>query len=650
MRQFILTVFARWALVLGTLALALPLRGARAQVLDEDNPQEIVLDDGTSVKLLGEAPGIGATAKSLRFYYLPVNLRLAQRLDGTPEFLFLKYTTEERAAAGGIQGALLHFLMQWGLTAAQETELAAKLAQKVPGAQLVGAASVSVAGENGSFRIISATLSNNARTRALVMSGKAPVIPGSKVAVAADLDQYGAQLLDATFSKARAITDLSIDLSLTYPTLVPALEGRVHANWTKLAHSYDSLQADYKRTYTGNDYSESCFLWVFCSSSSAPQYSYSYQELQRQYNYLIEKKIIEFEVVERADDPRLTKVRDAFLQFFLDRLAKPADVEAPPAPADTSKTPDIKQGDSYTYRRVRSKDSKEIKDETYSLKYQLTFNRPMTLTGNLASWYDGVRDNPKAVATTILNEQFYQSYDVRFRVDFDAPKELFSSAINYVNVAVRKHRGAGDPFEKSEQIDENYIKDHGLLATFTYARGDDDHPADYEYWVQWSLRGGKRYPQNPTWRHGNALQSVTLEPPVGSRKIELEGDLAALKAADITRVTAQIHYMQFGQEVEDNIQLSVGGNEPLVSKTVFVDRDARGYAYRLVVNHKAQGKLALPWSAKVGDDYIYATIPPDLLTDGGVTEAARDAARTVVRSGVENVLDRFSDVLGGKNP
>ena len=644
-----LATFARWALALGMLALALPPRAARAQLLDEENSALVVLDDGTTVKLLGEAPGLGSTVKSVRFYYLPTNLHLSRTATGSPDFLFLKYTTEERAAAGGIQGALLHFLMEWGLTAAQEKELADKLAKQVPGAQLVGAASVSVGGDNSSFRIISATLANNARTRALVMSGKAPVLAGSKVAVAADLDQYGAQLLDATFSKARSITDLSIELSLTYPTLVPALEGKVHANWTKLAHSYDSLQADYQRKYAGNAYSGGC-LWFICSISVTPQYSYSYKELQRQYDYLVDKKIIEFEVVERADDPRLAKVRDAFLQFFLDRLAKPTDVEAPPAPADTTKTPDIRQGDSYTYRRVRSKDSQDIKDETYGLKWQLTFNRPMALTGNLAEWYDGVRDNPKAVATQILNEQFYQSYDVRFRVDFDAPRELFSNTINYVNVAVRKQRGSGDPFEKSEQIDENYIKDHGLLATFTYARGDDDHPADYEYWVQWSLRGGKRYPLNPTWRHGNALQSVTLEPPVAPRKIELEGDLAALKASDITRVTAQVHYMQFGQEVEDNIQLSIAGSEPIVSKTIFLDRDARGYAYRLVVNHKAQGKLALPWSAKVGDDYIYATIPPDLLTDGGVLEAAKDAGRTVVRTGVDKVLDRFSDVLGGKNP
>ena len=67
------------------------------------------------------------------YYYLPANLRLSKRTDSTPEFLFLKYTTEETVEAGGVQGALMHFLMEWGLTADQEKELQAKLTVKIQG-------------------------------------------------------------------------------------------------------------------------------------------------------------------------------------------------------------------------------------------------------------------------------------------------------------------------------------------------------------------------------------------------------------------------------------------------------------------------------------------------------------------------------------
>ena len=59
--------------------------------------------------------GGGAVAgnRTRKYYYLPVELRVAARPDGTPEFLFLKFTTEAR---DGVSGGLMHFLMEWGLT------------------------------------------------------------------------------------------------------------------------------------------------------------------------------------------------------------------------------------------------------------------------------------------------------------------------------------------------------------------------------------------------------------------------------------------------------------------------------------------------------------------------------------------------------
>jgi hypothetical protein len=133
--------------------------------------------------------------------------------------------------------------------------------------------------------------------------------------------------------------------------------------------------------------------------------------------------------------------------------------------------------------------------------------------------------------------------------------------------------------------------------------------------------------------------------------VEVEGDLDAMKASGITRVTVQLHYPRFGEEIEENIQLSTAKNEALVSKPILMDRGARGYAYRLVINHTKEGKLVLPWSAKVGDDYIYAAIPEDLLKDGGsplLTEA-KEAGKEAIDSAKEKVLDKFKDVLGGKS-
>ena len=45
---------------------------------------------------------------------------------------------------------------------------------------------------------------------------------------------------------------------------------------------------------------------------------------------------------------------------------------------------------------------------------------------------------------------------------------------------------------------------------------------------------------------------------------------------------------------------------------IFLDQHAEGFAYRFVFNHEEEGKLAMDWSEKMTDDYLYVTIPDEL--------------------------------------
>ncbi len=627
------------------LALALvlaPSRPAGAVVLDDENTVLVQLQDGTQVKLYAEA-GPSSGVRTHRFYYLPVGLRVARRPDGTPEFLFLKFTTEQASGPGAVNGAVMHFLMEWGLTPAQDQELTAKLKQKYQDAELLGAVPMDVEGD-GSFQIVSATLSDKGLTSSVVTSGRAPLVPGGRAAAATRLGPEGAQLLAATFEKARSISDLSIALNYTYQTLTPAAKGRVIVDWSRLEREFKQLSADYSRRQTGTD--DTSFLGVTISSS--PTYSYSYDEVRKQYDYLVEKQVIKVEFDEQIADERVAKIRDAFFQFFLNNMAQPVKDEPPPPPSDKEKdsSPDIKYGNRYRFNQTAIKSAYTRRIQTFDLNYRLAVRRPFQIVGNLASWYDAVKNNAKCVAAVNLNDPFFQHRDINFIVDLDA-KDIFEQAVNYVTVNVRKRRSSGNPFVDRVTIDSKYLKDKGVAATVTYARGDDTDPDTYEYQQQWSLRGGRVFPDNPPWQKGS-WQGVTLSPPIVARTIEVEGDLAALKASDITRITVQVHYPQFGEEMEENIQLSPVKNEPLVSRRIFMDRGARGYVYRLVINHTREGKLVLPWSAKVGDDYVYATIPEDFLKEGSpALNEAKEAGKVAGDSAKEKVLDKFKDVLGG---
>jgi len=616
------------------LMLALPVAGASALVLDDENRLTVTLGDGTAMTLIGEAAPV-ATQKTSNYYYLPASglLRLVRRPDGTPEFLFLKFTTEARADKGGVSGGLMHFLMEWGLTPPQEAELRAKLAAQRPGAQLMGAVPMEPEGESSSVQIVSATLSDKTMAPTVVLGGKAPPLPNGAAAAASRLSAEGAQLLAATLEKTRSITDVSIVLNYRYSVLTPAVRGRVTVDWSKLEKEESSLRTEYSKT-------QDCFLW-WCDDPT-----YSYIEVRKQFRFLEEKKVIVWQLDELLSDERAAKIRDAFLQYVLNLTTEPPPPQVPPpAPAEQkSDTDGNKQGRKYTFSKRSLKKTFEHKTQTLDLNVRLSVKWPHQMVANLTSWYDAARNNPQCVASVNLNDPFFQHRDIHFILDLDA-KEMFDQAVNYVTVNVRKRRRSGNPFEDRVTIDANSIKANGVNATVTYARGEDRDPDAYEYKAQWSLKGGLLYPADPAWQPGS-WEGVTLSPPVVPRTIEVEGDLAAMAASGITRVTVQVHYPRFGREVEENIHVSPAGNEALVKRTVFIDRGARGYAYRLIVNHKTEGKLALSWSAQVGDDYVYAAIPANLLTEPQARDEAKEAARTLATSSSDQVLGKFRELAG----
>src|SRR5688572_13886482 len=154
---------------------------AYSQVLDYENRVDLVLNDGTKVICFGREKALGKTQLNNEYFYLPVGLKLSKKEDGTtPQFLFMKYTTEQKESVGGVQGAIMHFLMEWGLTQAQETDAQAKLEEKTKNmglaakAKLMGAASLRPDVDE-SFRIISATLTDKSFTPNFVTTGRAPL-------------------------------------------------------------------------------------------------------------------------------------------------------------------------------------------------------------------------------------------------------------------------------------------------------------------------------------------------------------------------------------------------------------------------------------------------------------------------------------------
>lgn len=641
-------------LVVAGLLLAIGLR-VNAQILDSENKVGITLSDGTQVIAYGRAntASSGSYAKfSNEYYYLPTNLRLSKKEDGTPEFIFVKYTTEETAEAGGVQGALMHFLMEWGLTPDQENELQQKIASKlgdlknvnpryaeVQNPKVLGPATLKSDVEGETFRIVSGTLTNEKFTPNMVTSGKAPLLPGSKMAVAAILEKNGAQLLAATFEKARSITDVSLNLRFQYQVLTPAVDGSITVNWTQISHLFQQ----FRREYTHSDVDDG----TLPVSNSLSDDEITDTEKDSLFSYLIQNKAVDIKLDKlEKDDPIAQEVTQTFLDYFLSSVAEKSFSDPEEGKAVESLNNEYAPSENlykYTFDSKRMETKMKMGIEQYNLKVRIPVTQEMTITENLASWYDGVKHNKSCVTSVNLNDPFFQHREIHLILDGEA-EQMFGDEVNAVSVDIRKRRSSGNDFQDAIMIDKKSLE-KGTLASLTYARGDDRNPDVYEYRTSWNLKG-TIYPENPEWQKGD-WKGINLVAPVAPRTILFEGDLAELQEMGIPRATLQLRYQKFGKEVETNIPLTVSKGQPLIEKVIYTDKDTRGYVYRLILTHKTEGKLVLPWEAKINDDYVYATIPEDLKDkDSDIFKTAVELGKTILAP-KDGEVDKMGAILDG---
>lgn len=549
-----------------------------------------------------------AKIQEKRYYYLPPPPRVAVGPDGKPQFLFIKFVTDKTEAQGGASGGIIHFLAEYGLTAAQEKELEEKLVKKIKSAKLMGAVPMELGSEESSFNIISATLTDEGFTKSIVSSGKAPIMPGMKVAAAARLDQYGATLLAKTLEK--PTSDISIEFDLAYTSFLPAFDGTITVDWEKFKSHIDDYSLKYKDVTTGKGRS-------FWHPFRKKKHHYTTDEMHLMYDILCEEEVINIEWTEEIVDERLNMIREAFMKLFssmfFDKMPEQMmDTEEEPKEAE-SETDKIK-GKTYTVYKFAAKSEEAFKNKSYHLRTNLPVKTPYQVVGNInGTWYRKLQgEYPECFDEINIDDPFFQTRKVIFNLDLDAV-EIFDDAINYVTVEVRKKRKSGDDFSDSVTIDKGWVTTKGVSATVTYAKMREDDPGVFEYLTQWSIRGGKVYPEHPQWKKGE-WEGVTLAPPIAPLNIDVEADLEELKANDIAAVTVKFRYHKFGKIYEDpkTVKLNVTKGEPLITRTVFHDRDNARYDYKITFHHKRKGAIDRGWVQGREDAYIYCSIPDNL--------------------------------------
>ncbi len=582
---------------------------------------DLKLKDGTNVRCFSAATKNPAK-KSKNYYYLPANPRISKDKDGTPKFSMVRFVTDKTKADGGAEGAIIHFMVEYGLTKQQQQETAKMLKKEEKGALLKGAVPLEVGAEGNSFSVVSATLNDKGFTSTLVTTGKAPVMEGQQVAVAARLDAYGATLLAKTLEQ--PTTDIAVVFNLKYVVKLPAYDVKVIINYDK----YHEIEKEYtetreKKTKTKRYLNPKWYNPLNISSSKSTVITE--EEQTRALDYLQETGVVTFDYVQHVPDADKEIVESGLhkivLESFFDmqkRLGEPTDEElSDEGDSETDKSATearrkaAAKAKKYEYTVFQRKEIKRKSTQVLNLKKVIARYEHHTMTGNVGTWYAKYKNNPKLVTEVNLDDPFFQRREMRFVIDNEA-YDIFNEMVNYATIQVRVPRKGQRPFIDELTIDKKYLEANGQTALLTYARMGDDKQM-YDYAVQWSLRGGHLYPKTPNWAKGE-LMAVTLSAPVRPVTLEAEADLDELSELGVARVSVELRYKRFGKQFVDSkgFALSPSVGEPVVNKVLYRDVNKGALEYRLIYHHKKLGKIKSKGWSKVEGDYIYCA-PSEIL-------------------------------------
>ncbi len=583
---------------------------------------DLKLKDGTTVRCFPAATK-NPEQTSKNYYYLPTNPHVAKDPDGTPKFSMIRFVTDKSKEAGGVEGGILHFLVEYGLTPQQEREVAKLLAKKIKGAKLKGAVQLESGAEGNSFSVVSATLTDGGFTSTLVTSGKAPVMEGQRVAVAARLSGYGTTLLAKSMEQ--PTTDISVLFDLKYLVKLPAYDVRVIIDYDM----YHQMEEEYsherqKRTSKRRSWNPKWYNVLNISTSKST--TLTEEEQKESVDFLMETGAVTFDYVQHVPDADQEIVESGLyklvLESFFDmqkRFGQPSGDEVvgeeeegeSAKEIEAARRADASKVKNYSYTVFQRKTIKRSGKTTLHLKKSIARYEHYTMTGNVGTWYDKFKDNPKLVTEVNLDDPFYQRREMRFVIDNEA-YDIFNQMVNYATVQVRVPRKGQRPFIDEMTIDKQFLEKSGQTATLTYARMGDDAQI-YDYAVQWSLRGGYLYPGKPNWKKGE-LMAVTLAAPVTPMTIESEADLDELEELGIARVSVELKYSRFGKTYQDQkgLSLSPAVGEPVVNKVIYHDSEKDKISYRLIYHHKKLGKIKEDAWKTVEGAYIYCS-PSEIL-------------------------------------
>ncbi|HOY06326.1 MAG TPA: hypothetical protein PLO67_13040 [Saprospiraceae bacterium] len=550
------------------------------------------------------------------YYYLPQYPSVARKEDGTFEIMCIKYVGKDGPESNG---GLFHALIEFSLPVETLAVLEKELKKTVPSGRIAGPVPLLENfrdGEAGlaSFEVVSSILSNKSgsrpMTQSVITSGHAPLLPGSKAAVAAKLSQDGATLLWESFQG--GTTDVSIAISCYFEAMVKGYNAIVEA--------------------------EASTVYTHFSQVLNEQEGYSRNQLRDITDKLIQDKVIKVSVFDRSlglgiksDDMQaiVDLVTNKLIELMFDSKTGWAQVPATEVAVEQDQMPGRQEAGGFYSFFSGGDDQPYITDHQFSMKrrkdirinkFYLNLSKtssikvPYYTTGNIRGFYNYHKEDTQYFRVVNMDDPDFSKREILFQVDGNFT-QAFGDILNFVSVSFKKEY----PFDQSPVIKELVIKGSDL------AKGADlqsviypslglsgDALLEYRYRLGWSFKGQEATVHEPIseteWLTGRDA-AVTLRPPFDKRVIEIDADRMVFKDADIKSASIRFFAVLNGvPQVQKTLVLRAEDSQNTSKIALYFDK-GQPLAYQITWYTKKSSEPQEGKVTEIDDTFLYL-LPP----------------------------------------
>lgn len=550
----------------------------------------------------------------LAYYYLPQYPRISTKDDGTLDLLCLKFVGKDDQTNGGI----FHALIEFSLSPEELQELKSALNTEVPGARIVGPVPMMQAfkdGEDGmgSFQVVSSILNDiegeQSFTQHVIASKHAPLLPNSRAAIAARLNQEGATLLWESLNG--PTSDVSVSIKGFYEASVKGYNAIVTADASTIYEHYSRVINQ--------------------------QEGFNKSQLRKINNELIQSQMLKVEVFDRSEalgikagemDGLLNLVTDKLTELLFDVQTGWSKV---PKQEEAIEDGQIKGRQKRgLFRRFfgGAKNQPYISDNQFVLKkrtdirsnkFYLNLSKsssikvPIHTSGNLSGIYDSLGVDERYFRIVNLDDIDFQKREVHFQIDGNYINS-FDDLINFVSINFRKTSSDGTDITETLLFNRQDLEEGKDLKTIIYPRlgNKEANWLDYEYQIVWSLIGNNEpisYPVTKNKWTSTNTSAISLIPPFKKMILEVDADRALFRENGVHSVHLKLLVILGGKPtVLRNLLLREDDAENIDKVSLYYD-EKEPLAYQLTW-YSTQGKVEKPIEELTGD-YLFL-VPPEV--------------------------------------